>query len=84
MLVKFKPILAIFYHSVNIFVIASSFSFVIVSEVGQSHVPDEIASALSCLATTKGKCHSEQKAKNLRDSAVVEFALSEAEVLSSE
>jgi hypothetical protein len=43
-----------------------------------------IASALSCLATTKGKCHSEPKVKNLGYSSVAEFALSEGEVFRSE
>jgi hypothetical protein len=76
--------LAIFYHAVKISVIVSSLSFATVSEARQSHVPAEIASTLSYLATMKVKCHSEPKAKNPGDYSVAEFALSESEVLLSE
>jgi hypothetical protein len=50
---EFKPILSIFYYSVNISVIEGLFSFVTVNEAGQFHIPAKIAllTAIS-LATT--------------------------------
>jgi len=95
MLLELKPILTIFYQTVKFSVMASLFSPVVLSLLlfcdcehlkGAWQSPG-IASTLSCLATTKGKRHSEPqlvRAKNLGDSSVADFALSEDDVLRSE